>query len=248
MESKRCIKCKEIKLLDEYSNDKSRIDNLNTKCKKCCKSYRNFRKDKNSKYWASYYKVNKECHNNRVKKWFENNPDHNERYYLDNKETFKEYNRNRYLNDPEGIKEKNLIWNLNNPEKVRLNKLNYENNRVKNDPLYKLTKGMRYAVWRSFKDGRYFKSKRTEEILGCTFEEFYNYIESKFEVWMTWENKGYPKDGIFEPNKTWDIDHIIPVSSAKSEEEVLKLNHYTNFQPLCSYVNRKLKRNRLDFH
>lgn len=59
---------------------------------------------------------------------------------------------------------------------------------------------------------------------------------------MTWDNKGNPKDGIYELNKTWDVDHIIPLSSAKSVEDIIKLNHYTNLQPLCSYVNRFIKK------
>ncbi len=59
---------------------------------------------------------------------------------------------------------------------------------------------------------------------------------------MTWDNRGNPKDGILEINKTWDIDHIIPLASATTEEEINKLNHYTNLQPLCSYTNRIIKR------
>jgi hypothetical protein len=59
---------------------------------------------------------------------------------------------------------------------------------------------------------------------------------------MTWDNKGNPEDGILEPNKTWDIDHIIPLSSCKTEDDVIKLNHYTNLQPLCSYTNRYIKK------
>jgi hypothetical protein len=39
---------------------------------------------------------------------------------------------------------------------------------------------------------------------------------------MNWDNNGNPKDGIIEINKSWDIDHIIPVGSAKTEEELLK--------------------------
>ena len=62
---------------------------------------------------------------------------------------------------------------------------------------------------------------------------------------MNWENKGNPKDKILEPNKTWDIDHIIPLSTAKTEEEVLKLNHYSNLQPLCSYYNRFIKKDNI---
>ena len=59
---------------------------------------------------------------------------------------------------------------------------------------------------------------------------------------MTWDNYGNPKDGIFELNKTWDIDHIVPINKALTEEDVVRLNHYTNLQPLCSYTNRFIKR------
>ena len=57
---------------------------------------------------------------------------------------------------------------------------------------------------------------------------------------MNWSNHG-KYNGEF--NFGWDIDHIIPISSAKSEEEIIQLNHYTNLQPLCSYINRVVKRN-----
>jgi hypothetical protein len=59
---------------------------------------------------------------------------------------------------------------------------------------------------------------------------------------MNWDNKGNPKDGIIGLNKTWDIDHIIPLSSATCEEDLIRLNHYTNLQPLCSYYNRFIKK------
>ncbi len=35
----------------------------------------------------------------------------------------------------------------------------------------------------------------------------------------------------------WHLDHIIPISYAKSKEEVYILNHYTNFQPLWAIDN-----------
>jgi len=56
------------------------------------------------------------------------------------------------------------------------------------------------------------------------------YIENKFTIGMTWEN--YGRGG-------WEIDHIIPISSAKTKEDVLKLCHYTNLQPLWWRDNLK---------
>jgi hypothetical protein len=61
---------------------------------------------------------------------------------------------------------------------------------------------------------------------------------------MTWDNKG-EYDGTL--NFGWDIDHIIPLASATTEEELIRLNHYTNLQPLCSKINRDIKKDKLDF-
>jgi len=56
---------------------------------------------------------------------------------------------------------------------------------------------------------------------------------------MSWDNYGL-YDG--SENYGWDLDHIIPISSAITEEQVLKLSLYENIQPLCSFQNRVLKR------
>ena len=56
---------------------------------------------------------------------------------------------------------------------------------------------------------------------------------------MSWENHGL-YDGNY--NYGWDIDHIIPLASAITEDETIKLCHYTNLQPLCSRINRNEKR------
>jgi len=102
-------------------------------------------------------------------------------------------------------------------------------------------------ILKSFKRKGYSKKTKTYDILGLTYEEFKLYLESKFESWMNWGNYGNPKDGILELSKTWDIDHIIPLSSAKTENDIIKLNHYTNLQPLCSHINRNIKRDIIDF-
>jgi len=45
---------------------------------------------------------------------------------------------------------------------------------------------------------------------------------------MSWENRG-----------KWHIDHIVPVSSAKTEQDIIKLNHYTNLRPMWASDNIK---------
>jgi len=90
----------------------------------------------------------------------------------------------------------------------------------------------------------YLKESKTELILGCNFDELKIYLESKFEDWMTWVNHGL-YDGTF--NHGWDIDHIIPISSANNQADIIKLNHHSNLQPLCSKINRDIKRDKLEY-
>ena len=77
------------------------------------------------------------------------------------------------------------------------------------------------------------KNNKTFEMVGCDPTELKMYLEKQFENKMTWQNRD-----------EWHIDHIIPLSSANTEEEVLKLCHYTNLQPLWIEENLK-KSNKL---
>ena len=44
---------------------------------------------------------------------------------------------------------------------------------------------------------------------------------------MTWENYG-----------DWHLDHKIPISWATDESDIIRLNHYTNFQPMWAFDNQ----------
>jgi hypothetical protein len=125
-------------------------------------------------------------------------------------------------------------------EQYKSKKNVYHKYKMSNDLIYR-TKNLTISlISKGFRKNGYKKSSRTCEILGCSFEEFKLYLESKFEDWMNWENRGL-YNGDF--NYGWDIDHIIPISSAENIEDLIRLNHYTNLQPLCSKVNRDIKRN-----
>lgn len=111
--------------------------------------------------------------------------------------------------------------------------------RMYNDTLYSVSHSIRGSILKSSSSNNFIKTSKTTEILGCSFEEFKIYLESKFEDWMTWENRGWYNR---ELNYGWDIDHIIPLSSAETEHDIIKLNHFSNLQPLCSYTNRYIKK------
>lgn len=118
------------------------------------------------------------------------------------------------------------------------------NDRLKSDDLFKINRRIRNNIYSAFRLMGYTKKSKTQTILGIPFAEFKIYVETQFKPWMNWENQGKYNG---ELNYGWDLDHIIPISSATTEEEIIKLNHYTNFQPLCSYINRYIKRDKVDY-
>ena len=126
-------------------------------------------------------------------------------------------------------------WREKNKEKSRsYNKEKYDNN-----SFHKLRINVRNLIGNSIRNKNFKKLSRTEQILGCSYEEFKLHLESKFETWMNWDNRGLYNG---TPNYGWDIDHIVPLNTAITLDEVIKLNHYTNLQPLCSYINRNIKK------
>lgn len=114
-------------------------------------------------------------------------------------------------------------------------KRDYQLTRRHNDPLYHLRCSVRGLIRNSVLRRGFKKNSKTEQILGCTLIEFKLYLEKQFLPWMNWNNYG-KCNGQLEFG--WDIDHIIPVSTATTEDEIIKLNHYTNLRPLDSHVNR----------
>ena len=113
------------------------------------------------------------------------------------------------------------------------------------DPLYKLKVSFSRRLNKLIKRVEFDKSTNKPyylDKLGCSFEEFKIYLESKFEDWMTWENYGLYNG---ELNYGWDIDHIIPSATAKTEDDIYNLSHYTNLQPLCSKINRDIKKDKI---
>lgn len=238
---KVCSKCKEEKESSLFSKNKARYDGLFMWCKKCAsdnqKIYAKLNKEKIAQYSKEYNSKNKERRKEYKIKNKEKIKSQSKIYYQQNKDKYnqytdrkKEYNKRYYSLNKDKIKitEKNRY--IKNKTKIIQQKNEYVKNRKQKDHIFKFRVCVRDSISKSFKRGKclFKKNAKTETILGCTIEEFRLYIESKFTEGMSFENHG--KNG-------WHLDHIIPVSIAQTEEEVIKLNHYTNFQPLWAEDN-----------
>jgi hypothetical protein len=150
-----------------------------------------------------------------------------------------EYKKQWALKNKEELKEKRRLYRLKNKDNRNAN----TKIRTQKDPVFALTISIRKNILKSFRDRSYSKNSSTANILGCSFEDFKVFIENQFEPWMCWENRGL-YNGEF--NFGWDLDHIIPLCTAKTEEEIKALNHFSNLRPLCSKKNRDIKRGRVD--
>jgi uncharacterized Zn finger protein (UPF0148 family) len=169
-------------------------------------------------------------------------------YREKNKDDINEKNKTYYYENHNRMLEKKKKYRENNTETIKSYNTEYfktyEKKRSERDILYRIGRSLHNSVRCCLRQKKFPKNSRTYEMLGCTYEEFKTHIELKFEPWMSWDNYG-----LYNGKECygWDYDHIIPRSLAKSEDELIKLLHYSNLQPLCSYANRVIKRDSLDW-
>jgi len=225
METKVCSKCKENKNICEFGKLKSSKDGYRYFCKKCRNNIEKTYEGDNVL--------------ERKKKWRNNNKEKIKNHYQETKQTILDYQK-KYREENLGkIKErKKKYYNINKKEILDKNKIYrkntknirniYESKKKKNDPIYSLLCGMRSRLCNYLKMCGITKKNKTFDIVGCSPEFLKEHLETQFTDGMSWDNRS-----------EWHIDHIIPLSSAKTEDELYKLCHYENLQPLWAEDNLK---------
>lgn len=239
---KKCSKCElehDINNFYKYFKTSKNDYHIDPVCKTCkkLKNKQNYLNniDKYKQKTNEYYLNNKEIILEKRKKKYENNIDkykqinkenydleYHKKYYKKNKEYLKEKRKQNDIKNADKIKENNAKYYLANKEKINIRNKEYHKNKKKIDPLFKLRCSIASLISISIKKQGFKKDTKTANILGCSFEEFRDYLEKQFDENMNWDNQG----------SYWHLDHIKPISLATNEQEIIKLNHYTNFQPL----------------
>lgn len=209
MKTKKCIQCDKRRLVKFFSKRTASLDGLQRICKNCSKNNQEKWNEVNKNYHKDIYIKNKKSILLRNKEWNKKNPDKIQKHKI----KFKENNLTYY-------KEYAII----NQDKLAKQRRIREKYRSKIDALFKLKKNYRTRIYDYYRGTN--RSKRSEEIIGLSWLEYKNYIESKFQEGMDWTNYG-----------EWHIDHIIPLSSASNQIELEQLFHYTNCQPLWAKDN-----------
>jgi len=162
-------------------------------------------------YWKEYYQRNKAKFRERDKKWREANAEH----FDAQQRTYREGRKDKQKIYRQSVKVKMRPWHKEWARKRR------------EDPIFRLKQALRTRLTTALRLGGHKKHRGTVEILGCTPSFLMAYLQARFRDGMTWDNRG----------KIWHVDHIIPLSTAKTRKDVERLSHYTNLQPLLCFDN-----------
>jgi hypothetical protein len=214
---KVCSKCKVKKSLENFTYRKN-TEQYESRCNKCVKEY-----------FKEYYINNKKNILNKSNLYYKDNIEkvlsNTKKYRENNIEKIKKRKSDYHIKNCEKIREKTKNWRQENKEKRNQT----ERERRKNDTLHKLVHYLRVRTNFYIRKMNIVKNNSSIKIIGCSPNFLKEHLEKKFTEGMSWDKMG----------KEIHIDHIIPLSSSKSEDEIYKLCHYTNLQPLWAEDNLK---------
>lgn len=152
------------------------------------------------------------------------------KWHKENKEKEKEYREK--TKEQKAINTK--IWYDKNKKKIQEYHKQYKRKARKNELIY-MKDRIRNMISHSFRRKNYTKRSKTYNILGANYDFVWNHLKNTWYI-----NYGTKYNG-----EEYQIDHIVPLATAESEEDIIKLCHYSNLQMLTPEDNLK-KNARID--
>ncbi len=180
---------------------------------------------------AACYQRDSEQRKAKSAKWAADNPERakarRKEYYLKNREHITQRNLQWKEAHAAEVKDYKAEWYKKNAKRANAEAVIRNRTRRNYDKLFKFKGNLRTLIGNSLRNLGYRKTTKTYKILGADYSTVHTHLIltalSNYKVWLETE--------------AYDIDHIIPLSSAKSEIEVVALNHYTNLQWLYPHDN-----------
>lgn len=246
---KKCCKCGAEKPFIEFHKQTASKDGFGKECKACCKvrkreeylrnkqKYLDRAKSYREKFPEKVSEAKKLCYQNKIdqykqnhRKYYEDNRDavlsQAKEYREKNKEVINGRDRDYYQRNRQEYLRKQAEYQRVNAESRNEYNRKYRKNRRQVDKMFGIKENMRarfrYELAKRG-DGQHIKAN---EYLGCSWVELRIHLENQFKDGMSWDNYG-----------DWHVDHIIPLASAQTKDEIIKLCHYSNLQPLWAFDN-----------
>ena len=242
-----CVRCgKPFPFTDEFfCKNKKCKSGLSHVCKKCRseknKSYREANSEKIKLKKKEYYSSNKDDISQKQRLYYSKNKDsiirRAEDYQSNHREQQKQYQRKCYERHRDEYLAKCKEYAASHKEEKRKYNKEYYNKVLKNDVLCLFARRSRGRIREAFNSIGKSKNMRFQSIVGLSPEEFRDYLLRTY-----CERYGESWDG----KEQVHIDHIVPIKSAKTEEEILALCHFSNLQLLKAKDNLK-KGSKIDY-
>lgn len=229
---KKCNTCEIEKPYEDFTKEKLAKDGYKNKCKLCIakasKEKYAANPEARKEYEAKWRAKNVDKCTAKTYRWRENNSeqwsDYRKKYYQENKSRITEQKKITYLKHKQRYNAIMRKYHKDNHTSL----MQKRKERMDASPLLQFKERIRCLIKNSFYRLKHNKARKTNEILGADWETVKAHFISQFKDGMTWE--------AFIAGEI-HVDHIQPLASATSEEELIALCHYTNLQPLWCLDN-----------
>ena len=218
---KVCSRCGVEKLVAEFTIQVCRADGLRYNCKQCDKVYRQTDPDKKKASDARYREKN---HDKILAQMSKYNTEHRDAISVQ-KAKNRAANRERiavrdsayYRVHRDELLAKSKAYGKKNRNEITA----HQRERRKKDSVLRFNHGIRSLIAQSFKRRGFRKNSKTAQILGCSIED------ARIRI------------GWFPGCR---IHHIVPMETARTMEDVIRLNHHTNLVALTVEAHNEIHR------
>lgn len=153
----------------------------------------------------------------------------NSKYRIENRDILNEKKRIYRQNNPQVIqKQSREYYDRHKEQKIQYAK-QYVKARYKEDEVYRYKLIIRADIYASIKQHKFIKKRNMEEVIGCDIEYLIEHLKNTY-----YKNYGVE----YSPNDKVHIDHIVPLATANTIDEVNALCYYTNLQMLKGKDNQ----------
>jgi hypothetical protein len=202
VESKACSTCRQVKAAAAFYRRPGSSTGLTSQCRECVSVRNRLNQDRKRAY--------------------------NKTYVAQRREELREKQRQYHAANRDERNAKHREYAKANAARIQRQNQDWKNAKFRTDPLFALKLRIKNRVKAAFRKAGYRAGTQTQQILGCSYEQFKCHLESHFQPGMSWANRG-----------EWHIDHHVPLASAKTADDLLALNRYTNLRPLWALDNIK---------